>query len=251
MHRRFGRQPRRHDRRIPRMERLTRSVTLAPLPAAVDWTKGMAPAFSMMLNDQLGCCTCAALGHAVQVWTFNAAGRELTIPDDDVLALYEGACGYVPGDAATDQGGNEQDVLAYAMRTGIPTQAGPNRLTGYVELDVRNLDSVRRAIWNCGPVYIGFDVPRSLMAAGDPPPVWNDTSGGTDGGHAIILTGYDATGFDLISWGARYRMTPHFFQHTVDEAYALADPAWIAATGKTPGGLSVADLVSAMAALRA
>ncbi len=249
--RKLGRKPRKHDLRVPRMERLTQGMALAPLPQQVAWTHGMPASLGMMLNNELGDCTCAALAHAVQVWSFNASGREVTIPDADVLALYRGATGY-DGTPATDQGGVEQDVLAYAMRTGIVGEPQPNKLLGYVELDVRNLDSIRRAIWNCGLVYVGIDVPGSLMRAGDPPAVWSDVSGGVEGGHAIILTGYDAHAgtFDLVSWGQVYRMTTGFFAHCCDEAYALADPAWIAATGKTPGGLSAADLTAAMAALR-
>jgi len=43
----------------------------------------------MMLNDRLGCCTISAVGHAVQTWTANALGRELTVPDSTILEYYE------------------------------------------------------------------------------------------------------------------------------------------------------------------
>ena len=44
-------------------------------------------------------------------------------------------------------------------------------------------------------------------------------------------------------------MSWEFFQAFTDEAYAIADPNWITATGKTPGGLTLAQLESAMQAL--
>src|SRR5215471_10150806 len=47
--------------------------TLPPPPAAYDQTKGVT-GWGMMMNDTLGDCTIAGLGHAVQVWTVNGAG---------------------------------------------------------------------------------------------------------------------------------------------------------------------------------
>ena len=46
---------------------------LPPAPPAVDYTRGITD-FGMMLNDRLGCCTIAAVGHGVQVWRLNASG---------------------------------------------------------------------------------------------------------------------------------------------------------------------------------
>jgi hypothetical protein len=37
-------------------------------PPSKDWTRGIT-AWSMMLNDKLGCCTIAGIGHAIQVWS--------------------------------------------------------------------------------------------------------------------------------------------------------------------------------------
>ena len=54
----------------------------------------------------------------------------------------------------------------------------------------------------------------------------------------------------MISWGALYKMTWAFFSAFTDETYAIADPTWIAATGKTSLGLALADLEAQMQALR-
>jgi hypothetical protein len=69
------------------------------------------------------------------------------------------------------------------------------------------------------------------------------------GGHAVVLAGYDAKGARVISWGQYYTMTWDFFAKFVDEVYAIADQDWVEATGKTPGGLSLADLEKQMQAL--
>jgi hypothetical protein len=252
---RFGRQPRKHDTRIPHMSALLAGKASPPPPPSADYTVGMPADLGIMLNGTLGDCTCAALFHALQVWTFNAAAAMVTPPDSDVLALYEAACGYNPADPSTDQGGDEQAVLAYALNTGLQTDAGMHRLAAYVEIDPKNTDDVRRAIAACGLVYIGFDVPQYLADYLTAPnsvwDLWHKADNSIAGGHAVILAGYTSSGVRVISWGNYYTMTWDFFARRVDEVYALADADWIKATGLSPGGLSLAALKAQMLALKA
>lgn len=248
----LGRRPRTFRPEVPHWSALRMMAKpLAPIPAKKSWLAGMPPDFGMMLNDQLGDCTCAAIYHARQVWSFNGQGTEDTEPDAEVLATYEQACGYVPGDPSTDHGGVEQDVLGYWSNTGIPLADGTrDKLLAWIEIDPRNLDDVRRAIYECGLVYIGFNVPAYLMS-GAVPALWDvdpTADNSIVGGHAIVLPGYSvaSASFDLVSWGAAYRMTEEFFAAFVDEAYALGDQQWINATGQTPLGLSTAALEAQM-----
>lgn len=69
---RLGKRHRRHDARTLKMARYLASG-LPAAPPAVDYTRGVTD-FGMMLNDRLGCCTIAAVGHAIQVWRLNASG---------------------------------------------------------------------------------------------------------------------------------------------------------------------------------
>jgi hypothetical protein len=189
------------------------------------------------------------------VWSFNAQGKEITEPNSDVVALYSASTGYDPSNPLTDQGGVEQDVLTYLLNTGAPIGDGTQRdkILGFVEVDIRQIDDVRRAIYDCGIAYVGFTVPKWLMACDEVPPVWDyqpNADNSDDGGHAVIISGYAPDGFDVISWGRKYFMTIAFFLKTMDEAYAVADRAWIAATGQTPAGLTLLEIESQMAALR-
>lgn len=248
MIRKLGRRPRSFRPEIPHYSALRLMRAPDPIPASKSWLVGMPDDLGFMLNQDLGDCTCAGLGHARQVWTFNTTGHMVTVPDADVAALYERACGYVPGDASTDQGGNEQDLLAYCVRTGIPTENGPDHLLGFYEVDARNLDDVRRAIYETGLAYIGISIPEawSQAQAGD---TWDATDSPVEGGHCVILAGYDPAGFDVVSWGMRFRLTDAGFKQACDEAYALVDRSWINATGATPAGLTVAELEQQMSAL--
>ena len=226
----LGCKPRMYDPRVPHMSALLAGKKLPPIPASQHYATGMPADLGMMLNDTLCCCTCAAYYHARQVWTFNSARIEDTLPDSDVLALYEAACGYRPDDPTTDEGGVEQGVLKYLLQTGAPlVDSQVDKILAFVEVDPRNIDDVKRTIFDCGVAYIGFNVPASIMPAeGDTPAVWtfDPNNSANQGGHAVVLCGYDAEGADVISWGKVYKMTWGFFSRFTSEVYAIADRAW-------------------------
>jgi hypothetical protein len=257
-HFKLGRLKRAFDPRIPHMSALLAGRTLPAPPPSIDYTKGMPTNLGMMLNDTLGDCTCAAVYHAIQVWSFNASGTIDTEPDSDVEKLYELACGYNPKTPGEGPGGNEQHVLTYLLRTGAPF--GPsgttfNKIAAFVEVDPRVTGDVKSTIADCGVAYIGFNVPAYIMPAGqDPPLVWDYTPADANakivGGHAVVLAGYDANGARVISWGAYYTMTWAFFAKWVDEVYAIATQNWVNAKGTTPAGLSLQALEVQMQALK-
>jgi hypothetical protein len=257
-HFKLGRLKRSFDPSVPHLSALLAGRAVPPPPASVDWTKGMPKNLGMMLNDTLGDCTCAAVYHAIQVWSFNGSGNIETEPDSDVEKLYEFACGYNPKVPGEGPGGNEQHVLKYLLRSGAPM--GPNgttisKITAFVEVDPRMTEDVKRTINDCGVAYIGFNVPDYIMPAGqDPPAVWDykpsQANAKIVGGHAVVLAGYNANGARVISWGQYYTMTWAFFGKWVDEVYAIADQIWVEAKGTTPGGLTLAQLEDQMKALK-
>jgi len=107
--------------------RMTKYVDVAYVPPAfADNTPYGFTNWGMMLNDLLGICTIAACGHALQVFTKGA----ITEPDVTVASYYSKWCGYVVGDPATDQGGNEETVLSNWKTQGFAGHV----LEGYVEI---------------------------------------------------------------------------------------------------------------------
>jgi len=254
---RLGRLPRTYDPRVPHLSAILGGKKPAAPPPSVNYVKDMPQApkrFGMMLNDKLGDCTCAAFYHARQVWTFHSSGRTQTAPNADVELLYEEACGYNPKKGGEGPGGNEQHVLTYIHKKGAPIGkdgAPVDKILGFVEVDPRVIDDVKRTIYNAGVAYIGFNVPANIMPSdGVPPQVWTVAPGRQKivGGHAVVLAGYDAKGAILISWGQLYKMTWQFFTTYVDEVYSISDAAWSrSAFAKKkklmlPGGLSEAEL---------
>lgn len=252
----LGKQPRIYNPGVPHMSSLLKIGQKIQYPESIDYAKDMKDDLGMMLNDQLGCCTCASYYHAMQVWSFhtNKTDGMITQPDANVLQLYKESCGYNPNKPLTDQGGIMQNVLIYLLNTGAITgwkSETHHPIRSFVEVDTRIIEDVKHAIYDCGALYIGFNVPSHLLENGEPSDVWKYKKNSTIiGGHAITLTGYDKKTFSLISWGKKYKMTHEFFLKHVDEAYAICDIDWFTETGKSILGLSIKDLELQMKELR-
>ncbi len=228
-------------RRDPRTLRLAKYFAPAPMPLppdSVDWSKGIT-SWGMMLNDNLGDCTIAACGHAIQVWSANA-GSEITVPDDAILAAYEAWDGYDPKDPSSDDGGVELDVL----NQWRANQLAGHPLLAYADPDPQNDYHVKFAIAYFGGVYIGLALPLSAQSQ----EVWDVADGangepGSWGGHAVFVCGYDADGLTCITWGQIKRMTWAFWAKYCDEAHALIGQDWLR-QGKSPDGFDMFALVT-------
>jgi hypothetical protein len=253
----LGRKAREHDPRFPHYSALVAGQRPTTMPAPMDWSAKMPPDLGMMLNDQLSDCTCAAVYHLIQLWSFNTTGQMLTEPDTIVLKAYELIDGYDPSDPSTDQGGIIQHVMRYWLREGVPMMSGVNKALAVIETDPQNDIDVTWLINDCAAVNIGFNVPEYILPddGSEPPFVWDVNPHGDNtiiGGHDVIAPGFTANAtLNIISWGSRaYTMTKAFRNQFVTEMYAIADPSWINAKGTTPGGLTLAQLEQQMQALR-
>ncbi len=218
---------------------------LPPAPPSRAWGAAVG-SWGMMLNDTLGDCTIAAIGHAVQTWSANRY-REITIADAAILQAYERWCGYNPANPASDHGGVELDVLNRWRTQGLDGHT----LLGYADPTVGDLNEVRQAINLFGGVYIGLALPATAQTQA----VWDvDAAGGESaapgswGGHAVFVTDYDQDSFTCVTWGQLKRMTTAFWQAYVQEAHALLCPDWFNATG-APNGFDINQLSSDLLAL--
>jgi hypothetical protein len=217
-------------RRDPRDLQLVHYLPRTAVPDACSWY-GSQTEWGEMLNDTLGDCTCAAVGHAEQVATLNTPDGEVAIPDSLVLSLYENACGYVAGDPSTDQGGVITDVLNYWRKNGL----GTHKLWAYASTAPGDIAHVKEAIFTFGTVDIGLQLP--VTAQDQVGGVWDvvgnprtdpNSMPGSWGGHSVVVAEYKANGNLVpITWGAQQEMTPAFWAAYVDESYALLTRAWM------------------------
>lgn len=243
---RLGKAQPRMDHRTLRMANYL-AADLPPAPEGVDWLAKLPDSLGMMMNDQLGDCTCAAIGHIIQAWTGNN-GSMLTLPDSAILQAYEAFCGYIPGRPETDQGGVEMGVLSGFRNVGV----GGVKIDAFVSLQPQNREHVKLAVDMFGGAYIGLALPITAQSQD----VWSLAIGqgfraapGSWGGHAVVVEQYDPSGLTCITWGQKKRMTWSFWDAYCDEAYAAVSPLWATAGKPAPSGFDYAQLLADLQAV--
>lgn len=239
-----------HPKPIAIRRRMAAVQLMASLPAAPtvqDWTKAMSFPAGVMGNDVLSDCTAAAVGHIIQAWSANN-GPEITVPDPAIIKFYSDTTGYVPGDASTDQGGVEADVLVGAKTTGC----GGYKIDGFAPANSANLGELRQITNTFGGAYLGLALPKTIETQGEyDGATWSvDLSAGADaepgslGGHAVIIEAYDQGGFTIVTWGFRVYVTNDWMTAYCNpavggEAWALLANGLWAPKGVTPAGDAV------------
>lgn len=252
---RLGKLAPRHDAKTLQFADYVIPALLPPSPPRVDWTRAV-PAWGMLANDRVGCCTVAAAAHMEMCWADNAGvpnGTPSVVSDADVLAAYSAITGYKPDDPSTDNGAVELDVLNHWRTVGI---AG-RKLGAFVALELRNHEHVKLAVDVLGGCYIGLAMPEafqrqvtwSVPAYGPRPGPRGDGTRGSWGGHAVNVVAYDAHGLTVITWGATQAMTWNAWDTYCDEAWGLLSPEWIGLGGHSPTGLDLVALRADLAAL--
>lgn len=236
---RLGKHPPKTDRRT------LRYATYSParsgeVPANVDYAKPV-PSWPMMQNDRYPLCACAAAGHMIQQWTAET-GQMIVLSDEQVLEAYR----HFAGDDL-EAGAHMLDVLKHWRRHGI----GRHKVAGFAQLDLRNSEQVKEAVWLFGNCYVGLALPDHIARAPDPRKIPWCRYGQMDGefapnlrnGHCVPIVGYDPEHLYIVTWGALISMTWDFCEAYMDEAYAVLSPEWISRkSGSAPSGFDLAAL---------
>ena len=224
---------------------------MPPPPASIDYSASAAAFLSQILgNDTLGDCTAAGAFHTGGVLLGNASAP-IPYTTDNVIAFYSATTGYIPGDEATDQGGDEQTVLNYWRQTGLlPNQ---HQIAGWLGVNGADQTEVMTAVWLMENVYFGVELPDEWI---NPFPsasgfIW-DVAGDPDqnNGHCFVGVGYNAQGVQIDTWGmigtitwaaiAKYATT-----EGQGELYTVLGPDGIAkATAKAPSGFDWSQLAA-------
>lgn len=216
----------------------------APIPSKIDWYSKVT-SFPMLLNDQLGDCTAAGFWHLVQSWSASVA-KSFTPTNQEALDLYEPTGGYVPGNPSTDQGANEQNVLAYLAIDGCDG----HKVDAFAQVDPHNQTEVLTALNAFGGLYIGIMCPDSMQqqfAAAQPGqmPVIDVVPGAQiEGGHCIVVVGWDGENYICVTWGALVKVTPAFWNKYVEEVWAVISADFFNADGNDPAGVNLQSLVA-------
>jgi hypothetical protein len=234
----LGKKKAKHD---PRTLMLAKYITKLPPPlVSVDWTKKVSN-LGMMLNDNLGDCTCADCGHMIQTWTANS-GTQVIPPDSQVLNAYEVSCGYDPSDPSTDQGGVELDVLTNWQQGQIFSD---HPIMAFVAIQTQSASEIKDCVSLFGGCYIGIQLPitaQDQTVWSVVPGAGSDGAPGSWGGHAVPIVAYDSRMVTVVTWGSLLQATWEFMSTYLDEGYGVLSKDWLTRSGIAPSGFDLTQL---------
>jgi hypothetical protein len=201
-------------------------------------------AYPMADNDTLGDCTIAAVVHVDQA-TANLTSEPWVYPGDMAVRVE-----YFNLTGGPDTGLIETRVLrAWNQRMGLFS----HQLAAFAPLNVKHTKPIKQAVDLCGAVYSGVLIPAPAQQqfADHQPWALTGTPADSDieGGHAVPLVGYNATGPVVVTWGALQQATWEWWLTYAEEAYAVVS-AEVKARG-TLRSVDFAALDKDLAALRA
>lgn len=226
--------------------------SLPPAPASVDYSPAASAALAeMYLNDQLGDCVIAAIGHIEGVMTGNA-GAALFYTPEQITALYSAIGGYVPGNPNSDNGCDEVTALNFWQSSGAPI-GSPHKIAGWLAVDPSNRAEYEAALWLFENLFFGVELPDAWV---NPEPevsgfIW-DVVGPADpqNGHAFAGIAYNAQGVKISTWGMEGLIT----HAAIAEYCANADGGELyvvisqdsinRASQKAPSGMNWSQLVA-------
>jgi hypothetical protein len=247
---RLGKLSKKVDSRTLALARYLTAAVPAP-PESVDYS-GAVQDWGMLGNDTAGDCAWAGQAHADMLWTANAQKQQLLVTTDQVLQAYETVTGYNPGDIQpdgrnpTDKGTALLDALNYWRTAGIDQQT----ITAFVEVDPQNTDHIKQALNLFGTLYVGVQLPNSVLPNPPSVPPWTVVPDGTPdnepnpkNGHCVIYSAYDADRLTAVTWGQTLPVSWDFHAAYCDELYAMLSPSWFK-DGTNPEGIDVAALTA-------
>jgi hypothetical protein len=240
---RLGRKP--NDPSKPRIRLAAHLNVVNPPPPTVTWDA--VPDWGMLGNDQYGDCVFAGNGHLAEALTFYGQGTETALSEADVLAEYSRVAGFNPADPSTDQGAAVQDGLSDLRTNGL---AGV-KLAAFAEVDVTSLTEIKSACAELGPLSAGVNLPATAQKQFEAGQAWDVVAddGGIEGGHCIVLVGYDADFLCFVTWGKVQRATYAWWAKYGAEVWAVISQDWVSPKGADPEGVNLASLGEEFATL--
>lgn len=236
-----------------------RNAMSAMNPSVVDYLTASQAAMSTVLGNgpdptlpdgvpPAGDCVIAADLHGFGSRTGNA-GKLIIPTTPQAFAAYGAVTGFVPGDAATDQGTDPLALVAWRM-------AGNAYPDGSVLLDALNVDArsdraIRQATWLATGCLAWASLPdawESLEDAGDTWDVAGDPN--PSNGHGFWLLDYNLIGPRVVTWGEIIQLTwraaeKYLVSSANGGCLALLDADSVSSiSGKTPAGFDLSAVKS-------
>ncbi|MBU4231787.1 MAG: C1 family peptidase [Desulfobacterales bacterium] len=186
-------------------------AALPAIPATYDWRDVGGKNFVTPVRDQQTCGSCWAFGpvaalEAKSLITFNWPGRDLNLSEQIVLSCSGGGDCDGGGNASTasdylkNTGTTVETCYPYTATDGACSNACPHWQSSaykiaswqYVSLSGSGTAAtIKNAIYHGGPVVAWFKVYTDFFSYSSG--VYTQVSGDYEGGHFVLVTGYDDT----------------------------------------------------------
>ena len=188
-----------------------------------------------------GDCVVAGMGHYDLMSNYDDHGAtEPTVNANEAVTTYCRLANCTPEELFTDP--NTYDT-GLNIGTSLQTWHKPglfgSKIAFEADVNYQNMNDVKNALYLCGGVIIGIQVPES--AEEQFPGTWTYVPGSPIlGGHCFTLSGYNSAEkmFWGETWGTLIGITEEFLLNYMDEVHAVVSGQAVKA-GKSPTGLLI------------
>jgi hypothetical protein len=162
------------------------------VPASWDGSKGRKIVYPILGNDQYGCCYYSDAAHCDQTWTGNA-GVESSFDATAVVSRYLQIAG---GDNGLDDA-----TIFQEWDGGIIGPNGPHKILDDMLVNPRDDVAIRMGMYLfCGASWTAA-LPNAWVQSAKPGAIWDKGTPNPANGHAMHLSGFDATYLNIETWG--------------------------------------------------
>lgn len=173
-------------------------------------------------NDTYGDCVIAGRGHQTLRFEDLEQGSVLMITDKDVTKEYFKETG------GADSGLVVLDSLNEWRQKGWKVGKHTYKIQAFAEVNFKNHDQVRQAIFADVGIGFGVQLPNSAKTQIQTGQPWTVTTGpnakpGSWGGHYVYVPGFTPAGPVCVTWGRKQQMAWSWLDKYCDEAYAIFD----------------------------
>jgi len=217
----LGKLPAEIDERTIPLTKLLVPAKLPPIPYTYDAVDSLRVVDNYTFNNLMyGDCVIAARAHQTLIFEKFEQGLFFLVSDEEVVAQYFLETG------GLDTGLVMLRSLNRWRKEGWRVDNQTYRIHAFAGVDWKDVKQTRQAIYLLRGLQAGMRVPRYAMEAFDNKVYhWELQTGNNEilGGHAIYVTGYNAIGPRVMTWGQRVQMTWAFWLQYIDECYAIVD----------------------------
>jgi hypothetical protein len=203
-------------------------------------------------NDSLGDCTSAGRSHIIDAITASAEDP-VSVTLAQTIQFYSASTGYVVGNPASDQGGDEITVLTTWRDQGAALDG--HTIAGWVSIDPSDAALVKSAMYLFENLYFGLELDPSFEQIDGNGFTWGTGTPDPSKGHCVVGVGADENGIQIDTWGLigtiTYAAIAQFCAASAGgNLFAVLTPEIVSrASGKTPGGFDWAGLLQDFAGL--